>query len=211
MTQQIAARKVAGLLGDILKAIVGAVREYDVLLNKAVSAALNGRMDKAALRNRHKALIRDIAPQAYYDGMRAGGIDDPEAALEPEDEATIKQWIAEQLTHVNDFADAVVSSAKNPDLESGIVYRTALWISSMETLQALGKASALKNMMVTWRLGATEEHCTTCSRLNGKRRRLSWFIKQGYIPRQNASETLECGGWQCLCGLFDSKGKQVLP
>lgn len=205
------AHNVAELIADMLKAIVGAVREYDVLLTKAVNAALNGRMDKAALRNRHKALIRDLAPQAYYDGMKAGGIDDPEAALEPEDEATIKEWTAEQLTHVNDFADAVVSAAKQPDLESGIIARVALWIGSMENLQSLGKASALKNMMVTWRMGATEQHCTSCKRLNGKRRRLSWFIKNGYIPRENASETLECGGWECLCGLFDDKGKQVLP
>lgn len=207
-----AAAKVAALLEG--KAVVGAVREYQVQLERLINRALSsGGISASEFRADHKSLIREYGPEAFNDGLKAGGVDD---GPDDEDDEVIRAWIAEQLTHVADFA-AYVTGARKLDPEARAsaereaTRRGVLWVQAMENLQALGKASALKNMMVTWKLGRTEKHCGTCASLNGKRRRLKWFTERDYLPQQVGSETLECGGWNCDCTLRDDKGKVVLP
>lgn len=52
-----------------------------------------------------------------------------------------------------------------------------------------------------WRLGATEQHCSTCSQLNG-------IVAFGYEwdearihPQMPPNSMLECEGWRCDCSL----------
>jgi hypothetical protein len=75
-----------------------------------------------------------------------------------------------------------------------------MWVDSLRTLGELGRAYARQNEKVQWTLGDTEVHCETCLRLSHmKPHRVSWFTNRGYIPRQNGSAMLDCGGWQCDC------------
>ncbi|MCR4308385.1 MAG: hypothetical protein NUV80_07590, partial [Candidatus Berkelbacteria bacterium] len=62
------------------------------------------------------------------------------------------------------------------------------------------------NPMLTWRLGQTEVHCTTCLELNGKKHKAQWYIDNDYIPRKPGAN-LECNGYNCDCDLVDSSGK----
>jgi hypothetical protein len=63
-----------------------------------------------------------------------------------------------------------------------------------------------------WFYGDTVEHCETCSSLEGQVHPLSWYIDNNYIPQMRGSETLECGGWRCLCTIRDPKtGEQLIP
>ena len=50
----------------------------------------------------------------------------------------------------------------------------------------------------TWRLGATERHCSDCLRLNGQTHTASEWTRAGIRPQ---SPDLECGGWNCDCSL----------
>ena len=75
-----------------------------------------------------------------------------------------------------------------------------------------GKMMGAPHRKGTWQLGATEKHCGTCASLNGKTHPLSWYIKNGYIPQEAGSSTLECGGWNCDCSIIDPKtGEQLIP
>lgn len=196
------------------KAVVGPVREYESLLQRSVAQALSRGMTAAEFRADHRGWLREFAPLAFVDGLQAGGVDDTE--LSEEDQDTVDTWLKEQLGYTADFAAFVTGAKKLPPDERKIasdqaIQRAVWWVQSLETLRGLGRASAQKNMMVTWRLGRTEDHCTTCASLNGKRRRWKWFTDRDYIPQENGSETLECGGWNCDCRLVDDKGKQVMP
>lgn len=50
----------------------------------------------------------------------------------------------------------------------------------------------------TWRLGATEQHCGDCLRLDGVTLTASEWARAGIKPQ---SPQLECGGWRCDCRL----------
>jgi hypothetical protein len=52
-----------------------------------------------------------------------------------------------------------------------------------------------------WRLGATEQHCTTCARLNGIVAYAEEWAESGLQPQSPPNDLLECGGWRCDCSL----------
>jgi len=192
--------------------------EYEIRLSRAVTSVLNGESSAKDLERTHWALIRAYAMQVYLEGMRDGGISDagPDD-LTSGDEQTIRAWEQGQKEFIAGLAEAAAAAADLPkgtperrSAQAGVNSRVDLWGQSLRDLGNEGKASALKNMMVTWRLGRTEEHCETCVRLNGTRRRVSWFMDRDYRPQMNGA-AMDCGGWRCECKLVDDKGKQVMP
>lgn len=215
-----AAAQVARALADVtfypaVKAVVGAVREYESRLSEFVRRGLSGFYSQKEFATRHTVLINELALQAFYDGMKAGGIEDPKDEITDEESAMVDEWLTEQISHIAEFALAVsdAAKAKGEDKQAAqdtIDNRLSFWVRSMETLQTMGEASAQKNMMVTWKYGETE-HCETCQNLNGKRRRWKWFTDRGYIPQEPGSDTLDCHGYNCQCQLVNDKGKVVMP
>ena len=218
----LAARAVAGLVAWQVVAQVQAtaVKNIEVVadyflvrLSEAVTGFFNGERTIADVAATMRQLLRSYAMDVYQEGMKEGGIDNPEAELDDEDEATVTAWINEQMSFVPGFIDdlKLVTKAKDRGAaQEAINARVELWRGSLGNLGSLGKASAQRNKMVTWEYGDTQ-HCSTCAGLNGKRHRLKWFLTNDYIPQQNGSETLECGGWYCQCRLMSDDGEQVMP
>jgi len=187
------------------------VKQYDDVLTNFVSETLNGNSSAIDQRRAHKALIRQLAPQAYIEGLKEGGV--PAEEMDKADKANIANWIDEQLAHVNGFATDTQAASQDKALRADIHTRLGLWVEAMRGLGAQGVMSGKQNMMVTWKLNAhhvTKEHCVTCPALNGKRHRMKWFTSRGLIPREVGSKTLACGGWECGCGLVDDSGKLII-
>lgn len=154
-----------------------------------------------------RALIKATAPDIYFDELAKHGISREDA--DPEDEATVKQFIATQYASTLDFASYAVLAKTKKD-RAAVDQRLQMWTNSMQSLQDQAKMSAEKNAMGEWKLGHTEEHCSTCQMLNGKRHRLRWFTDKGYIPREPGSETLDCGGWNCDCSIKSDNGRTLI-
>lgn len=191
-----------------MKSVNEVTREYeDALTNFAFEVLRGG--DAIDFRRSHKALIRALAGAAYVEGLREGGVD-PEDQ-DDEDRATIAAWVSEQVAYVNDFGAWLADGdpRNSEDKRRILGDRIGLWVQALDNLGGLGRASALKNMSVTWRVGDTE-HCDTCRELNGQRHRLKWFTSKGYVPREVGSDTLDCGGYNCQCQLVNGKGERVL-
>ena len=212
------AARVADALAAEVKDIPDVQAEYEIRLSRAVVDVMNGDETMQALERTHWALIRAYAMQMFIEGLRDGGIEGagPDD-LDADDEAAIKTWEDGQREYISGLAAAAAAAAALPEgskeqiaAQRAVNERVKLWGQSLRDLGNMGKASAMKNKMVTWRLGATEEHCTTCATLNGKRRRLKWFTERDYYPQKNGA-AMECGGWRCECTLRDDKGRQVLP
>lgn len=192
--------------------------EYEIRLSRAVTAVLNGDSSADDLERAHWALIRAYAMQVYLEGMRDGGMEDagPDD-LTAEDEQAIRAWEQRQKEFIGGLAEAAAAAAAMPrgtperrSAQASVNARVELWGQSLRDLGNEGKASALRNMAVTWRLGSTEKHCATCARLDGERHRLSWFVSRDYRPQANGA-AMECGGWRCECTLRDDRGRQVMP
>jgi hypothetical protein len=58
----------------------------------------------------------------------------------------------------------------------------------------------------TWRLGATERHCSDCLRLNGTTLTASEWARAGIQPQ---SPQLQCGGWRCDCRLELTEAESI--
>ena len=197
--------------GVTLKTIGQVVTRYNDQLTNAVYDVWNGHSAAVDLRRAHKAMLKDFAPRVYEEGMREGGIDEiDEEDQEALDEA-VGDWLGSQFDHVNQFARDVDDAKKNKDGRPVILDRVSMWVDSLRSLGDLGRAYALKNEKGQWKFGATEQHCETCLKLSKmKPHRVSWFVERGYIPRQNGSDTLECGGWKCDCSIVNKRGDQLL-
>ena len=190
------------------RTIAQVVNTYRDQLTNFVYETLNGSMDATDMRRAHIALVRTLGPNAYAEGLREGGV--PAEEMDAADKAAITEWVTGQLSHINGFASDTVAARGDDGKRSQILSRLALWIESMRVIGSQGLMSAQKNKMGTWKLGATERHCRTCNGLHGKRHRLSWYSSRGLIPRQPGSEVLECKGYKCLCGIYDSEGNQLV-
>jgi hypothetical protein len=193
------------------KTISQVVSDYTDQLTNAVYDVWNGHSDAIDFRRAHKAMLREYAPRAFIEGMREGGTFEIDEEDRSEMEEQVSDWLATQLTHVNDFSKAVGEARKSKDQRPAILERVSMWADSLRSLGDMGRAYALANEKVQWTLGETEEHCDTCLRLSRmKPHRVSWFTSRGYIPRQNGSTTLDCGGWLCDCSGKNKKGETVL-
>lgn len=95
-----------------------------------------------------------------------------------------------------------------------IVERAGQWAETLKAFKLDGYVKGAElggdDPYVEWVYGETE-HCDTCNELNGRKELLSWFLLNGYVPRQPASETLDCRGYNCKCKLIRvSDGKQIM-
>lgn len=193
------------------KAIGQIVTTYTDQLTNAVYDVWNGHSDAIDFRRAHKAMLKQFAPRAFEEGMREGGITEIDEEDRAEMEEQVNDWLATQYPYVNDFAKAVGEARKAKDARPAILERVSMWADSLRSLGDMGRAYAMANEKVQWTLGETEEHCRTCLYLASlKPHRVSWFVSREYIPRQNGSEKLECGGWLCDCSGKNAKGEIVL-
>lgn len=91
------------------------------------------------------------------------------------------------------------SGENGDDLLNG---RLLLWVFMLAGVYTLGKIynSRNQNSKLVWRLGATEQHCSTCSSYNGRVMTAAQWQKEPHRPQ---SRSLECGGWRCDCSLVE--------
>ena len=189
--------------------------DYENTLSRWIVDVANGNMSGRTLRSQMRDLILEKSEEVYTEGMREGGIPDDELALDDDDKATIRDWVLGQVEHISDFADAAetvheLTGDERTAARDAMLDRVGYWVDNLRSLGGLGLASAKKNMMVEWEFGDTQ-HCDTCASLNGKRKRIKWFIDNGYIPQERGSDTLDCGGWNCQCRLKNDDGGTILP
>lgn len=201
--------EVARRLPAVERTVEDVVNEYGTLLGREITLAWDYKVTESQFYADHVRWIRQFGIQAYVQGLLEGGVTQDE--MDEEDGAAVNTWVGQQIAAARDFAKAVQDSSTDKDKHDAILGRLDLWMNALQALGSQGLMSAMRNAMGEWKLGKTEEHCTTCSSLNGKRHRLKWFREKGYIPREPGSETLECGGWNCDCGIYDVKsGAQLI-
>lgn len=158
-------------------------------------------------RNQFKRGVVDAFGGAFDLGWVDGGQEPPldEAALE---------WYNARVNA--EFANIDMLFAQIKDLRKDEEYdffafvtaRADGYVSAVLAVYNAAVLFAKKNKMLTWRLGNTETHCATCLKLDGGRKRASWYINHNYIPRQPGA-SMDCGGYNCDCSIIDDDGKEV--
>lgn len=195
-------------------AIAPVVAQYEAALNDEVDAVYNGDETQSEFEDHINALLAAFALAIY---LAATGKTEDE--LTDDELGEIAAWIDDQAQYIGGLAEAVAaagaaSAEEIAALQAGIVTRIGYWVSALSVFGAVsaGNTAAGGQRLGKWRLGGTVEHCATCSMLaNDEAHPVSWFLDNGYLPREPDSPTLECHGWRCDCGVFDViTGEQLL-
>lgn len=185
-----------------LKTISQVVNSYRDELTNAVYDVFNGNSDPIDFRRAHKALLREDAPQAYLEGLREGGIDEPDEDDKAVMDEKVNDWLGGQVQYVNDFAKAIGEARSDKTQRQAILDRVVLWVDSLRSLGELGRAYAMGNIKAEWHLGDRLNHTPECIAFSQLRpHRVSWWIERGRTPPIH----LGCG-----CALVDSKSGETI-
>lgn len=197
-----------------IKSVNEIIREYQDTLERYIVSAANGNMSAGEMSRAHKSLLKRLAPQAYQEGMKEGGISDPESEMEDDDDQIVEDWIGEQSDYTAEFAkDAEsVSDFKGDERTAkrdAMLDRVDDWIDSLRFIGQRGYLSAKGNIPLTFDGDDGKESCATCNKYKGMRKRKSWWEKRGLLDRPN--DIFECGRFSsCQHGFYDDEGDLVV-
>jgi hypothetical protein len=108
-----------------------------------------------------------------------------------------------QFDFVDQFYRDIVDARIDETPIDPLLTRAHLW--AHRYIEAYNEAVRLITLEgggnMVWELGATEDHCSTCSALNGVVARASEWDALGVHPQGAPNDLIECGGWQCDCSL----------
>lgn len=88
------------------------------------------------------------------------------------------------------------------DEEAVFARLTGIWTFGASRIWYLGLYNnpERQNAMYLWQLGATTEHCSTCSSANGQTKTIAEWSALNIMPQ---GDSLECGGYFCDCSLSE--------
>lgn len=176
----------------------GGIVSFRRNLRSVVRGLWSGVITKRQALSTFRSAIERAVEQAWAEGASECGIQADELTVE---ELTARdEFIFNQNEFAAGFIDDIAANTKTDKVPLEPHFqRVELWVNQYPNAKQQAEAMACKNEKREWVLGRTE-HCSTCSRLAGQVRRLS-FWQNNVMPRNPPNNALICGGWACQCTL----------
>jgi hypothetical protein len=118
-------------------------------------------------------------------------------------QASLEEAILNQYGYVDQLFRDIIDARLNGEPVEPLLARAQLW--AQRWTEGYNEATRLitteEGGNLEWVLGATEQHCSTCSGLNGKVMSSKEWDLIGIKPQNAPNSALECGGWRCDCSL----------
>jgi len=147
--------------------------------------------------------IENQLTRAWNEGARSVDVDP--ADMSPGDMLHLEALINSEYNHVISLAEAIENAKLYgwtlDKFRSGMRSRIDLWSARYRDVVNEARLWFGGKKRLIWRMGATEEHCTTCNALNGL---VAWgeeWDQSQIRPQHPPNPHLECGGWRCKCTL----------
>jgi hypothetical protein len=137
--------------------------------------------------------------------MEEAGLSEDE--MTPEMKNEMEQFILDELPYVDRLAGDIINARTLDRAENTpgqrlaqITWRADLWANRYNEVMNAARLRVTEQFggKMMWVLGATEQHCETCSALNGKVAFANEWRDSGLMPQ---SSVLMCGGYRCDCEL----------
>lgn len=144
-------------------------------------------------------LIPAQLTRAWNEGMRENGLDPVEDMIE-EWADKLEELILNEFDYVDNFAADITAAVSAGSGIDALLSRAEIWANRYNDVLNISILTT-KEQKLKWILGATEEHCSTCSALNGIVAFASEWELSGVHPQNPPNAALECGGWRCDCSL----------
>lgn len=176
---------------------------YTMAIRAAVRGLWNGQADYDWFYHQMSSAIRSPRvglAAAWAAGAKECGILPNE--FTKDEKLALENAIQYEMQWIDGFATAIEEGSKAEGGKLGPLFqRAAIWTGRWEGVKAQAMAMACADRKLKWVLGPTEESCRSCSRLNGKIKRASYWNERGILPRVHGAEYLACHGFRCLCEL----------
>jgi len=176
---------------------------YTRAIRSNVRALWNGTWDYETFYQGMVETIRSYQvglPAAWHAGAKECGILPGE--LTKDERVTLEQAIQYELQWIDGYATAIEENSKAEGGKLGPLFsRAAIWTGRWEGVKSAAMAMACADRKLMWIEGDTAQGCRSCTRLDGKVKRGSFWKERGILPRVHGADYLECRGFRCLCRL----------
>lgn len=140
--------------------------------------------------------------------LRGGGQEDIEldySRIPAEAVEELQAEIEVSVTAGAGLATAILGG-RYEDRGVALASRLAMWATTALGVYALGQLFRPDGeTRMQWLWGATVEHCRDCHTLNGQIHTVAeWLAFFQATKKRPAARALACGGWQCLCGTYET-------
>jgi hypothetical protein len=183
---------------------IGAMKTYDYFLfalEQSIGDLYNGKITETDFSDKLADLMEQQLRRAWNEGMRENDLD-PQKDMTDEWEQIYQSAVVEQYQYIEQFAADIVQGAADETGVGQFKARAPLWANRYSEMVATATlATADTKDRFIWELGETEQHCETCSALNGI---IAWaeeWETAGFHPQGAPNDLLSCGGWKCDCRL----------
>lgn len=166
------------------------------------------KQDVGAFIDSMTSTIDEQLTRAWNEGMRLNGLD-PLQDMTPDFEEKLQAMIDEEYNHVLDFAQAIEDARADGTPVQNLRARSELWAARYDDAVSRSLIATKPEACFEWQLGRTEQHCATCSALNGHVATGKEWQESGYQPQSPPNDALECGGWRCDCRLAPTDAKSM--
>lgn len=177
------------------------IDDYRSALRSVTRGYWSGVIDADQFFDGARSAMNRRLEQAWNEGAAECGILPDEFTIE--EQTALARAITEEMDQLPGFALRIDQNSRANDGKLGplLTRVDGLWVNRYNDLKNRAKVLACKDQKLEWVIGPTEEHCSSCSRLNGKVKRGSAWNASGIKPQDPPNGSLACGGWRCLCEL----------
>lgn len=127
------------------------------------------------------ASIQRGLSQAFYEGMKLGGINPEE--MTADEILVLDTIIATESSFVANLADDIVSGRESP--LKNFSNRVSVWAERWSEVKSRAQVMADKDGKFVWVLNPICQHCDDCLSLAGKVKRGSTWDDSGIYPRSS--------------------------
>jgi len=108
------------------------------------------------------------------------------------------------------YTDIVDARVDKTSIEP-LLARASLWANRYNEAysEAVALIASKNGGKLLWILGRTEQHCPTCSALNGIVAYANEWELAGVKPQGAPNAALDCGGWRCDCTLIPTTERRT--
>lgn len=144
-----------------------------------------------------EATIRRVLRKSWNIGLKDVGIKPDEQTTE--EQLQLSRIVQNETNFIFGFADAIWNGRKGVGKLGPLFTRANGWIQRARDVRNQATMLAKTNPKLEWVFDPAKEHCTSCARLNGKVKRLSFWKTADVHPQQFPNPKLECTGFNCGC------------
>ena len=171
--------------------------EYRSGLRGAIRGFWNGVLSYDDFYEMMIEVVRIGLTNAWNEGMKIFGLKLED--MSGEEKIALQHVISTEYNYIDGLATAIEQNKESGGQMESVMSRADLWVQRWTETMNLSQTMAGADQPMEWVMGPTQNHCSSCLKLNGKVKRGSTWLENGIMPQ---SRDLECGGWKCQCGLY---------